>query len=77
MPKIEDKLVKDMAQQICQTIRNESPEGNSSIKGKLKELKQSVSKVYRYELLTTNQYLNQMELVLEIFSELSESLENQ
>ena len=77
MPKNEDKLVKDMAQQIYQSIRNESHEGNTSIKGKLNELKRSVSKVYRYELLTTNQYLNQMELVLEIFNELSESLENQ
>ena len=66
-----------MAQLISQNMGNESSEGNSSIKGKLKELKQSVSKVYRYELLTTNQYLKQMELVLEIFSELSKSLENQ
>ncbi|MBC8498737.1 hypothetical protein H8D40_07080, partial [Candidatus Bathyarchaeota archaeon] len=29
---------------------------------KIQELKHSVSEVYKYELLTTNQYLNQMEL---------------
>jgi hypothetical protein len=61
-------------------MRKDIPDGdsgNSSIKGKVQELKQSVSKVYRYELLTTNQYLKQMELVLEIFNELTESLENQ
>lgn len=69
-----------MAQQISQSMRKDIPDGdsgNSSIKGKVQELKQSVSKVYRYELLTTNQYLKQMELVLEIFNELTESLENQ
>lgn len=61
-------------------MRNDIPDGdrgNSSIKGKVQELKQSVSKVYRYELLTTTQYLKQMELVLEIFNELTESLEKQ
>ena len=69
-----------MGQQISQSMRNDIPDGdrgNSSIKGKVQELKQSVSKVYRYELLTTNQYLKQMELVLEIFNELTESLEKQ
>ncbi len=42
------------------------------VKLKIEELKRSVSEVYKYELLTTNQYLKQMELVLEIFNELTE-----
>lgn len=41
---------------------------------KLQELKHSVSEVYKYELLTTNQYLKQMELVLEIFQELYQKI---
>lgn len=41
---------------------------------KIQELKHSVSEVYKYELLTTNQYLNQMELVLEIFQELYQKI---
>lgn len=49
----------------------------SSIKGKIQELTRSVSEVYKYELLTTNQYLKQMELVLEIFNDLSETLAHQ
>jgi len=41
---------------------------------KIQELKHSVSEVYKYELLTTNQYLKQMELVLEIFQELNQKI---
>ena len=41
---------------------------------KIQELKHSVSEVYKYELLTTNQYLNQMELVLDIFQELYQKI---
>ena len=47
------------------------------IEGKIQELTRSVSEVYKYELLTTNQYLKQMELVLEIFNEISETLVRQ
>ena len=45
------------------------------LKGKIQELSRSVSEVYKYELLTTNQYLKQMELVLDIFHELSVALD--
>jgi len=45
------------------------------VKGKIEELSRSVSEVYKYELLTTNQYLKQMELVLDIFHELSVALD--
>ena len=48
---------------------------NSDLKGKIEELSRSVSEVYKYELLTTNQYLKQMELVLDIFHELSVALD--
>ena len=41
---------------------------------KIQELRHSVSEVYKYELLTTNQYLNQMELVLDIFQELYQKI---
>jgi hypothetical protein len=49
----------------------------SDIEGKIQELTRSISEVYKYELLTTNQYLKQMELVLEIFNEISETLVHQ
>ena len=48
---------------------------NSDLKLKIEELSRSVSEVYKYELLTTNQYLKQMELVLDIFNELSVALD--
>ena len=38
------------------------------------ELNRSVSEVYKYELLTTNQYLKQMELVLDILNDISDTL---
>jgi hypothetical protein len=44
---------------------------SNNIDEKINELTRSVQQVYKYELLTTNQYLQQMELVLEIFNELS------
>jgi hypothetical protein len=49
----------------------------SSIEDKIDELTQSVSQVYKYELLTTNQYLKQMDLILEIFNELSNIIAHQ
>ena len=47
------------------------------IEGKVEELTRSVSEVYKYELLTTNQYLKQMELVLEIFNDITNILATQ
>jgi len=47
---------------------------NKELDVKIQELKHSVSEVYKYELLTTNQYLKQMELVLEIFQELNQKI---
>jgi ribosome-binding protein aMBF1 (putative translation factor) len=49
---------------------------NSDLNNKIQELSQSVSKVYKYELLTTNQYMKQMELILDIFNELSNVISN-
>ena len=63
-----------MTQQVSHMIEDSKP--TSSLEGKVLELTKSVSEVYKYELLTTNQYLKQMELVLEIFQELSEKLDN-
>jgi len=66
-----------MAQQVWDRISgvNEAPE--PSIEDKLQELTQSVSEVSKYELLTTNQYLKQMELILEIFNDISETIVHQ
>lgn len=65
-----------MAQQVYHETENRAqpPYTKSSIEGKIQELTRSVSEVYKYELLTTNQYLKQMELVLQIFNELSETI---
>ena len=66
-----------MAQQVCQDGNGVHVSPKTSIEGKVQELTRSVSEVYKYELLTTNQYLKQMELVLEIFNEISETLVHQ
>jgi len=66
-----------MAQQVWGRIRGVNETPTSSIEGKIQDLTQSVSEVSKYELLTTNQYLKQMELVLEIFHDLSETLAHQ
>jgi len=44
---------------------------SDSLSIKIEELNQSVTEVQKYELLTTNQYLQQMELILQILIELS------
>jgi hypothetical protein len=63
-------MVNEMSQEMG---KGSGPQAasNSDLKGKIEELSRSVSEVYKYELLTTNQYLKQMELVLDIFHELS------
>jgi hypothetical protein len=47
------------------------------IPNKVEMLVQSVSEVSKYELLTTNQYLQQMELVLAIFEDISQEMQVQ
>ena len=66
-----------MTQQVYHERNGVYETPRSSIEGKIQELTQSISEVYKYELLTTNQYLKQMELVLEIFNDLSETLAHQ
>ena len=44
------------------------------IPDKVEMLTKSVSEVSKYELLTTNQYLQQMELVLAIFEDISKEI---
>jgi len=66
-----------MANMMSQRMVSLDDTPASSIKEldmKIQELKHSVSEVYKYELLTTNQYLKQMELVLEIFQELYQKI---
>ena len=66
-----------MANLMSQRMVNLDDTPSSSVKEldmKIQELKHSVSEVYKYELLTTNQYLNQMELVLDIFQELYQKI---
>ena len=68
-------MMKMMTQQLCY----EGIEPNtkaSHIEIKIDELTRSVSEVYKYELLTTNQYLKQMELVLDILNDISGTLAN-
>lgn len=51
-------------------------ESNSNLGEKIQELSQSVSNVYKYELLTTNQYMKQMEIILDILNELTNVISN-
>ena len=62
-----------MTQQQCYG-GNEQGTKVSHLEIKIDELNRSVSEVYKYELLTTNQYLKQMELVLEILNDISATL---
>jgi len=66
-----------MTQQITQTGNMVNKTSKRDIEGKVEELTRSVSEVYKYELLTTNQYLKQMELVLEIFNDITNILATQ
>ena len=66
-------MVNDMSHEIGNSIGSQP--SNLELKGKIEKLSKSVSEVYKYELLTTNQYLKQMELVLDIFQELSSALD--
>ena len=70
-------MIKMMTQQVYQNISELPNQSASRIEGKVEELTQSISEVYNYELLTTNQYLKQMELVLDIFNDISETLAHQ
>ena len=63
-----------MIQQVSQEINQTHGKTGVSVEGKIEELTKSVSEVYKYELLTTNQYLKQMKLVIEIFNELTDTL---
>ena len=64
-----------MAEMTSQGVGHEpGVSSKPSVEAKIQELSRSVSEVYKYELLTTNQYLRQMELVLDIFQELSTAL---
>ena len=66
-----------MTQQVFQEENGVYKTNASCIEDKIDELTKSISNVYKYELLTTNQYLQQMELVLEIFNEISTLLATQ
>lgn len=46
-----------------------------TLQEKVEELEKSVEEVQKYELLTTNQYLKQMELLLEILQDLSDEVD--
>jgi len=65
------QFLKMMTQQIFHQGNMGKDIESNNIDEKINELTRSIQQVYKYELLTTNQYLQQMELVLEIFNELS------
>ena len=62
-----------MTQQLCYEDMEQGTKV-SHLESKIDELNRSVSEVYKYELLTTNQYLKQMELVLEILNDISATI---
>jgi hypothetical protein len=65
-----------MAQQDSHTLKSVNQRPNfSGIEDKLHMLTQSISEVYKYELLTTNQYLKQMKLILDIFHEITDQID--
>lgn len=66
-----------MTQQVWDKVVGVKELPEQSIEDKIQNLTLSISEVSKYELLTTNQYLKQMELVLDIFNDLSQTLANQ
>ena len=57
-----------MVNEVLKRFRNkEAPENLSA---KVEALNRSVAEVQKYELLTTNQYLQQMELLLSIIQDI-------
>ena len=52
-------------------MKIEHPPREIPLKDKVELLRKSVEGVQKYELLTTNQYLQQMELLLEILQNIS------
>jgi hypothetical protein len=59
---------------ISSKMVNQTKGTSKELNNKILKLKKSVSEVYKYELLTTNQYLNQMELVLDILQDISKEI---
>lgn len=53
-------------------INGHHPKKEIPLQEKVELLEKSVEEVQKYELLTTNQYLQQMELVLEILQDISQ-----
>jgi len=51
-------------------IRKKIPENVATV-DKVQMLAKSISEVSKFELLTTNQYLQQMRIVLEIFNDIA------
>ena len=58
---------------ISEENKAQHPPASDSLSLKINELNKSVTEVQKYELLTTNQYLQQMELILQILTELSQT----
>ncbi len=59
---------------MTQQVYPETNQSGNNLGDKVEQLQRSVSEVYKYELLTTNQYLKQMELVLEILDDITKQL---
>ena len=53
-------------------INGHHPKKEIPLQEKVELLEKSVEEVQKYELLTTNQYLQKMELVLEILQDISQ-----
>ena len=76
------KFIKPFQAEFCEgkgLIIKQIPSKNSflltcarprNLEENIQKLSNTVSDVYKYELLTTNQYLKQMEIIMDIFDEL-------
>lgn len=66
----------DMRHQNKITESPNNTDQGTPLSTKIQELNKSVTEVQKYELLTTNQYLQQMEILLQILDNLSFVLES-
>ena len=54
-------------------VNKRIPENIGTVE-KVQMLAKSISEVSKYELLTTNQYLDQMKIVIELFKDISKKV---
>lgn len=62
---------------LLERLLGGAPSEEEPLTEKLEELNRSVAQVQKYELLTTNQYLHQMDIILSILHDIQVRIEEE